>query len=122
MSAKITNKKDHILIEPSDADYWEIWETLGRLLKMPEYLEKSAIWIFCEGPVKTTYDDLYRLKDFIKQNYPEKAKPDRKIAIVVESGLFKAMAKEYTEISGGPSIEFKIFSDLKSAEDWIKRH
>lgn len=121
MPAKITNTKEYILIEPLEAEYWVIWEAIGRLLKMPEYAEKNAIWVFSEGPLKTTFDDLYKLKDLVIQNYPEKSKPDRKIAIVAETGLYRALAEEYTEIKGGPKIEFKVFSDLKSAENWIKK-
>ena len=86
MSPKITKTEDYILIEPSEADYWEIFETVGKLLQMPEYTENNVIWMFREGPLRTTYADLFKLKDFIKQYYPEKAKPDRKIAIVVETG------------------------------------
>ena len=120
MSPQITKTEDYILIEPSEADYWEILETVGKLLQMPEYTENNVIWMFREGPLRTTYADLFKLKDFIKQYYPEKAKPYRKIAIVVETGLYIAMAKEYTKTKNSLPVQYEVFSDLKSAEDWIK--
>ena len=119
MAAKIINKKDYILVQPQELDYWEIFESLGKLFKKPEYLEKSVIWIFREGQLKLTYDDLYKIKAFVNKHYPENAKPDKKVAIVVETGLHTAMAKDYASIIGSPAPEFRVFSDLASAEDWI---
>jgi hypothetical protein len=119
MSPKITETNEYILAEPNEAEYWEILETFGKLFNMPEYPDKNVIWIFREGPLKTTYNDLYKIKNFLQKNYPENAKSERKVAIVVETGLFAAMAEEYAKIIEGLPVEFKIFSDLKSAEDWI---
>ena len=120
MEPKITVKKDYILVEPEEPDYLEIFISLGNLFKMHEYLSMDVIWIFHEGPAKTTYDDLYKLRDFVKDHYPaSNAKPNKKVALVVETGLHKAMAKEYVKIVNGYGPEFRVFSDVGSAEAWI---
>jgi hypothetical protein len=119
MVTQITIKKDYILVEPRENEFWEIWETLGRLLKMPEYPDKNVIWIFREGRLKMAYDDLYRLRDLLVENFPENVKPDKKVALVVETGLYTALAKEYIKLVEVLPIEFKVFSGLRPAEDWI---
>ena len=118
MAPKITDKKDYILVEPQENEYWEIWEAIGRLLKMPEYPDKNDIWIFHEGPLDLVYDDLYKLRDFIKENYPQNTTRS-KTALVVESGLQKAMAESFAQIAIDLPYEIKVFSDIQSAEDWI---
>lgn len=119
MTDTITVKDHYILVEPREAEFYEIWETLGQLLQMPEYPKKDVIWLFRPGPLKIAYDDLYRIKDFLKENYPENAKPDKKVAMVIPTGLGTAMATEYTKIVENLPVEFKIFPDLAAAEKWI---
>ena len=119
MAPRLTIKKDYILVEPQESEYWAIWESLAKLLKMPEYPHKDVIWVFTEGPIKFVYDDLYKINDFLKENFPEDVKPDKKAAFVVPTGLGTAMATEYTKLVEGLPIEFKIFSDFDTAEKWI---
>ena len=121
MAPKLTIKDDYILVEPRKTDFWEIWELLAQLLKMPEYPHKDVIWVFSDGPLSLTYDDLYKLNQVLKENFPEKVKQDKKAAIVVPTGLGSAMATEYTKIVEGVPVEFKIFSDLDTAEKWIAK-
>jgi hypothetical protein len=119
MQPKITIKQHYILLEPQEAEFWEILESLGTLFKMPEFPNKHTIWNFSEGPLKISYDDLYKLRDFIKQNEPEEIKPDKKIAIVAPTGLFSALATEYSKIVEDFPIEIKVFADLDAAEEWV---
>jgi hypothetical protein len=58
MSVKIINKKDYILVELQTIEYWEIMEALGRLFKMPEYLEKNTIWVSSAERLNLSYDHL----------------------------------------------------------------
>ncbi len=115
----ITIKEDYILIEPREAEYWDIWESLVRLFGMQEWTYKDVIWNFNEGPHWITYNDLYKIKEFIIENYPKDIKPGKKVAIVASKGLLKAMATEYTKIASGFLVEFKVFSDLADAVKWI---
>jgi hypothetical protein len=62
---------------------------------------------------------LQKLKDVIKENYPENARIN-KTAIVVESGLQKSLAESFTKIAEDLPQEFKVFSNLQDAEDWVK--
>ena len=87
MEPKITIKEHYVLIEPREAEYWEIVQSLGNLFKLPEFPYKDVIWNFAAGPLKITYEELYKIKDFIKENEPEEIKPDKKIAIVAPIGL-----------------------------------
>jgi hypothetical protein len=119
MAPRFTVKSDYILVEPRTNEYWEIWETIGRLIKMPEYPHKNAIWLFTEAPVQISYDDLYTFKDFIKDNYPSNATKS-KTALVVESKLRAGLAELFAEIAEDLPYKIKVFSNLKAAEVWVK--
>ena len=119
MVPRITIKEHYILIEPREVEYWDIWESLGRLFGMPEWPYKDVIWNFNEGPLWVTYDDLYKIKEFIIENYPKDFKPNKKVGIVAPTGLYEAMATEYTKIVSDLPVKFKVFSDLDAAEKWI---
>jgi len=119
MEPRITIKEDYILVEPRENDYWEVVGILAELFKMPEYLTRDVIWKFHAGPLNAAYDELYQIKDFIQQYYPANAKADKKVAIVVETGLYIAMATEYVKIAGDLPPELKVFSDFSRAVDWI---
>jgi len=124
MTSKIIleSEKDYILVEPKAGNYWEICECLGRELKVPEYPDKNAIWSFPDVPLKLIYDELYKIREILCNNYPKNAKPDRKVAIVVQTGLHMALAKEYVKIVEDLPIKFQLFSDLSSAEEWVSGH
>lgn len=118
MAPRLTIKKDYILFEPQANAYWEIWEAIGRLLKMPEYLDKNVIWVFHESPINLVYDDLYKLRDFIQDNYPDKATRS-KTAMVVVSGLHTGIAESFAQIAKDLPWEIRVFSNIRSAEEWI---
>ena len=115
MEPKITIKEHYILLEPQQAELWEILEGLGTLFKLPEFPHKHTIWNFSAGPLKITYDDLYHIKEFIAVNFPEQIKPNKKIAIVAPSGLYSALATEYSKIVKEFPIEIQVFRDLNAA-------
>jgi hypothetical protein len=120
MSPEITVKKDYILIKPrASADFWEIQRGIARLFYVPEIPKKNRIWLFPEGPQKLTEEDLYKIRDVLKQNYPEDAEVD-KTAIVVESGLQSNLAEAFARITPDMPHEFRIFSTLSEAESWVK--
>jgi hypothetical protein len=119
MEPKITIKEHYILLEPQQAELWEILESLATLFKLPEFPHKHTIWNFSAGPLKLTYDYLYKLRDFIKKNEPKQIKPNKKIAIVASTGLFSALVTEYSKIVKDFPIEIQVFSDLNTAERWI---
>jgi len=119
MPAKITSKEAYILVEPQSNEYWELIEALGRLFKMPEYLEKNTIWLSADDRISVTYDDLYKIRDVIAGHFPKSAKPDNKTAIVVKTGLQDSMASLYAKIAASLPLVACVFSDFQSAEDWI---
>ena len=120
MSPEITNKKNYILIEPkAGTDYSEIQRTVGRLFYIDEIPEKNRIWVFREGPETFSYDDLHKLRDVIKENYPKDHKIN-KTAIVIESELQSIMAESFRRFAGDFPFEIKVFSDFQAAEDWVK--
>ena len=71
MSLDITVKKDYILVEPKEgADFREIRRGIARLFYVPEVPDKNDIWVFRKGLGKFSHDDLYKLRDIIKDyNY-----------------------------------------------------
>ena len=119
MPAKITLKSTYILVQPQANEYWEIIEALGRLFKMPEYLEMNTIWDFPDAPIESTFDHLYKIRDVLSEHFPKSSKPDNKTAIVVKTGFQDSIADSYTEIVKDLPFEARVFSDLQSAEEWI---
>lgn len=82
--------------------------------------EQNRIWVFREGPENLAFDDLNKLKDIIKENYPAGAKIN-KTAIVVKSGLQTSLAESFTKIAVDLPQKFKVFSNLADAEVWVKQ-
>jgi hypothetical protein len=121
MPPEITIKKDYILIEPkAGIDLREIQQGVARLFYVKEIPEHNRIWVFREGPINLSYDDLPRLKDIVKQNYPEDSRIN-KTAIVVNPGMQAALAEAFAKIAGDLPQTFKVFSSLADAEEWVKQ-
>ncbi len=121
MSPQITIKKDYILVEPKPgADLNEIQKGIGRLFYVKEIPKKNRIWVFREGPQNLSYDDLHRLKDIVKQNYPEDFRIN-KTALVVEAETMSGLAEAFAKIAADLPQTFKVFSSLAEAEQWVKK-
>ena len=121
MESKITVRNDYILVEPQEVELWEILRSLRDLLQIPEYPNKNVIWVFRESSVNMDFEELHNIKKFAKNNIPENPKPDRKVAIVAETGFHEALATVYTGIEIDLPVEFEVFSDLSTAENWINK-
>ena len=119
MNPQITIKKDYILVEPQEYELRAILGVIADLFDMPENLEMDVIWVFKGGFSKITFDELYKIRDFVKENVPENEKPDKRTAVVIESGFLSAMADIFSRISDNLSLKYKVFSDLPSAEEWL---
>jgi hypothetical protein len=120
MSPEITIKEDYILIEPKKGtDYSEIHRGVARLFYVDEIPEKNRIWVFREGPENFSYDDLHKLRDIIRENYPNDHKIN-KTAIVIGSEFQSSMAESFRQVAKDLPFEIRIFSDIQAAEDWAK--
>ena len=120
MSPEITIKKDYILIEPKEgADYSEIKRGVARLFYVKKIPEKNRIWVFREGPEKFSYDDLHKLRDIIKENYPNDHNIN-KTALVIESEFQSSMAQSFRQVAKDLPFEIRVFSDFQAAENWVK--
>jgi hypothetical protein len=121
MTLKTTTKQDYILVEYSTGmDYWEIIESIPKLFSMPEFKDKNDIWVFRDGQMKMLYTDLNNIKNSVEKLYPEGSK-GKKTAIVTETGVQQSLATLYSDIGKDLPREIRVFSDLKSAEDWITK-
>ncbi|MEJ2727895.1 MAG: hypothetical protein P8185_05170 [Deltaproteobacteria bacterium] len=121
MPPQITIKKDYILIEPkAGIDPREIQQGVARLFYVKEIPQQNRIWLFRDGPQNLSYDDLPKLKDIIKQYYPEDSRIN-KTALVVESGVQSDMAEAFTKIAEDLPQTFKVFYSLADAEKWVKQ-
>jgi len=119
MTLKITDKVDYILVGPATGmDYWEILESIPKLLLMPEFKDKNDIWVFREGRMNILLTDFSTIKDVVNKFHPKESK-GRKTAIVVGNGLQHGLASLYSKIGKDLPREIKVFTDLKLAEDWI---
>jgi hypothetical protein len=119
MPLDITVKKDYILVEPQEgADFREIRRGIARLFYVPEVPDKNDIWVFRKGVGKLSHDDLYKLRDIIKEIHPKDSRAN-KTALVVESEGQSSMAEAFTQIADDLPHEFRVFSSLQDAETWI---
>ena len=119
LGLKITTREDHILVEPSKGIvYWEVVFGLSKLLSMPEFHDRNDVWVFRKGKMDIAFSDLYKIKEYVKQNCPKTVK-EKKTAIVVETGMQRSLAELYAEIEEELPHEIRVFSDFKSAEEWI---
>ena len=122
MSPKISIKDDYILVEPeAGVDFREIQKGVARLFYVKGIPEQNRIWVFREGPRNLSYDDLPRLKEVIKENYPENSRIN-KTALVVESGAQSGLAEAFAKIADDLPQTFKVFASLADAEAWIKEN
>jgi hypothetical protein len=120
MSPEITITKDYNLVEPKEGiNFREIRRAIARLFYASGIPEKNGIWVFREGQQNVSYDDLYRLKELIKENYPKDVKIN-KTAIVIKSGFQSKTAKYFKQIAEDLPFEIQVFSDFQAAEDWVK--
>ena len=121
MAPQITIKKDYILVEPKDGfDFREIQQGVARLFYVKGIPEQNRIWIFRDGPENLSVDDLNRLKSLVKEFYPADASI-RKTAIVVGSEQQKRLADAFVKIADDLPQDFKVFSSLADAENWVKK-
>ena len=119
MGIEISIQEDYILVEPPrGVNYWDVLEGLAKIVNLSEYSEKNDIWVLRDGPIMFVYEDLQKIRDLIKEHYPKNVKRN-KTALVVETGLQFALAGSFVEIAKELPFETMIFSDIRSAEDWI---
>jgi hypothetical protein len=121
MAPEITIKKNYVLVEPkAGIDLREIQQGVARLFYLKEIPEQNRIWVFRDGPQNLSYDDLSRLKDIVKQNYPKDSRIN-KTALVVESEAQSDLAETFAKIAEDLPQTFKVFSSLADAEEWVKQ-
>ena len=121
MPPEITIKKDYILIEPkAGIDLREIQQGVARLFYVKEIPGQNRIWVFREGPQTLSFDDLSRLKDIVKQNYPEDSRIN-KTALVVESRAQSDLAEAFANIAEDLPQTFKVITELADAEEWVRQ-
>ena len=119
-NVEILCEKDYVLVvQPDGLNFWEIFLTLGKLIQMREFHKKNDIWIFRKGHLDFLYADLFRLKEFVKNNCPVKA-DRKKTAIVVETKTQLSLAESYANIARDLPRKIKVFTDLKTAEEWAR--
>ena len=119
MGIEIGIKNGYILVEPSKGvNYWDILDGLGKLVNLAEYSETNNIWVFRDGPVMLAYEDMYKIRDLIKEHYPKNVKRN-KTALVVETGFQLSLAESFIEIGKELPFETKVFSNIQSAQNWI---
>ncbi len=121
MSPKITVKADYVLVEPKEGtDFTEIRKGIARLFYVKGIPQKNRIWVFREGPQNISNEDLHRLKDILKQNYPKDSSVN-KTALVVEPGVQSGLAEAFAKIAEDLPQVFKVFASLADAEEWVNQ-
>jgi hypothetical protein len=119
MSLNITDTDDYIIVEFSKGmDFWEIMEGIPKICSVPEFKDKNDIWVFRDGQLIILYSDLYYLKNSAEKFYPKVSKA-QKTAIVTATGIQHSLATLYSDIGQDLPRKIRVFSDLKSAQDWV---
>ena len=119
MSLKINSTDEYIIVEFSKGmDFWEIMEGIHKICSMPGFKDKNDIWVFRDGQLIILYADLYDLKNWVEKFYPKVPKA-QKTAIVTATGIQHSLATLYSDICQDLPRKIRVFSDLKSAEDWV---
>ena len=99
-------------------DYWEIMEGIPKLISMSEFKNKNNIWVFRSDQIKMSFADLHKIKNLVEKICPKNSK-GTKTAIVVKNDFQQTYGKLYSDIGKDLQREIRVFSDLKSAENWI---
>ena len=119
MALEVSLKEDYILVDLIDEpDFSDIRRGLARLFYIPEFIDKNDIWVFHEGVINLSHNDLYKLRDIIQETYPKETKAN-KTALVVQSDEQLSMAEAFVQIGKDLPYEFRIFSSLQDAKVWI---
>ena len=118
MGPKIELKKNYILIELEEVDYWQIWDAIAQVHNLLDSFDKNQIWVFSKEPAALTDVALLKLKDLIKDVYPEDVTMS-KMAIVADEGEKSAVASLFSQIAKDLPFEINVFSDFQAAKDWI---
>lgn len=120
MSISIIKKDGYYLIKPSKGvAFLEILEMILKLSGSDKYKGKHGIWHFQEGPFDIEFEDINRIKQLIIEAYPEDT-PYSKIALVSYSALQAQFAAAFMDVADSLPFEFMFFSEVDSAEKWIK--
>ena len=116
---EVSEDKGYILVKPPKGiNFWEILTAIGKLIPQDGFLDKHDIWVFQDGAVSLTYEDLRVIKEYGINHYPKSA-GTKKTAIVVETNFQRALADTYINIGEEHPRDIQIFSDLKEAEHWV---
>jgi hypothetical protein len=118
---EITLQKDYILVKPPEGvNFWDIFMTLGKFIAKPEFQDKNDIWLLRDGSVNLNFSDLQKINDFVRDNIPKFA-IGKKSAIVVSTGYQRGLVETFVTVWKEYPRKIKVFSDLKEAEDWVKK-
>jgi len=116
---EVSEEKGYILVKPPKGiNFWEILTAIGKLLPQDGFLDKNDIWVFEDGTVSITYEDLRVIKEYGVKHYPKDAEP-KKTAIVVETNFQRALAESYIATGENHPREIRVFSVFTDAEDWV---
>lgn len=117
---EVSEEKGYTLVKPPKGiNFWDILTAIGKLLPQNGFFDKNDIWVFEDGAVSLTYEDLGVIKEYGVNHYPESAQL-KKTAIVVETNFQRALAETYINTGEAHPREIQIFSDFKEAEQWVR--
>jgi len=88
-------------------------------MSIPEYPDKNCVYDFREAIIEFSGYNIPNLINHIKTLYPKNAKRS-KTAIVISSGVQKAIAEIFIDFAKNLPYQLKIFNHLESAENWVK--
>lgn len=98
-------------------DLLELETAIAAEFTHPHYADTNDIWIFNDNLPDIGMEHFQDLESLIRTLFPEKA-AHRKTAIVVSSGLGRAMGELWKSFTTLP-YEVRVFASLDDAKIWV---
>jgi hypothetical protein len=116
----IHNQESHISVRFSgDVNDTSLLQAVHDVASLPEYAFKNDVWIFTDCPAFVSYSKFGPVIMNIENMYLANASRT-KTAIVTTTGYNTALASIFAREAASLPYEIRVFSDIDSAEAWIR--
>lgn len=93
---------------------------LSEIIMHHDYAEKHTLWDYSSAQLDLNIDDIKELSGILKLIKPKTDNFANKSVIVVPGEMDKAKVDFFISIAKSGPLEFKVFQDAKSAENFLR--
>lgn len=118
---KIIQQSDYFLLNFSgQIELSTVMASYSALLQLPGFVSEShSIWNFEESMLNLSISDIHQLADGVTASAGRRSN-DAKSAFVVSDPSDTVTLENYITLTSHYPVEFELFSNLRSAEKWIR--